>query len=266
MSTFGEVKAKVDKMRSHEYDAWRSDPANREEVALLDNTSGGSTPGFKRIDLSVGTKPTERYAVVRSCVACGNDATVASDFEGLVICSESCQRELKKFENRIIDVQKKFADSEPQFYKCRYNANLISEALQARGLDWTHTNLRTVFAQLTAERKLLPVITLKQLQAMSAEAYAERERLDPELGGHKAEIEKKALASEKQKKEVEWAVPGFELRPRESAMRNAAQNQLRDQAAAYENRGQVRQYRNGMPVEAPAASQNVVFRNGRRMN
>jgi hypothetical protein len=263
MSTAIEVKKKVDGMRSHEFAAWRSDPANREDVAILDSLSG-STPGFKRIDLSA--KPTERYGVVRRCVICQNDAVVASDFQGLVICSTTCQREYEKFENHVLDVQRKFADAEPSFYKCRHNANLIAEALQAKNLEWNHTNLRQVFAQLTAERKLLPVITLKQLQAMSAESYAERERLDPQLGGHKEAIEKKVLASESQKREMEWAHQGFELSPKIQAMKNAAQNEVRQAAAAYENRGQVRQYRNGVPVEAPATSQNVVYRNGRRMN
>ena len=265
MASISEVKAKVDKMRSREYDAWRSNPANREEVALLDNTSSGSTPGFKRTDLSA--KPTERYAVVRPCIVCTQDATVASDFQGLVICSESCQREYKKFENHVLDVQTKWADSEPNFYRCPYNGRLLMGTLESRGLECTYSNLKQVFLQLTAERKLLPPVSLKQLQAMDANSYNERERLDPALGGHKEAIEKKALASENQKRETEWAQPGFKLRPREAAMQAAATQELRVKAAEYENRGQVLSYKNGVPQTVPQTTGGLVtYRNGRRLS
>jgi hypothetical protein len=265
MVSVAEVKSKVGKMRSNEYDAWRSNPANREEVAILDSTNI-PTPGIKRIDLQA--KSTERYAVMRPCFACGADVAVASDYEGPIFCSEACVGQVKTADQSARNVLQSFANAEPRFYRCAYNTQQLVDYFQAHtDIQWNPGNVKSVFANLFAEGKMLPHLNVKDLEAMSPDEYNRREKLDPEIGGHKAAIEKKEiLRAGRPSRAVESAQPGFELRPREAAMQNAARNELRQKATGYENRGTIVQYRNGVPVEAPATSQNVVYRNGRRMN
>jgi hypothetical protein len=265
MATAAEIKKKVDGMRSHEYEAWRSNPANRAEVAILDGMSI-STPGFKRIDLQA--RPTEqRYAVLQPCFACGKDVAVASDHQGQVFCSDGCATDVTAAEQSARNVLRSFADSEPRFYRCQFNTQRLVDHFQAHpGLTWDVPTVKKIFATLLAENQVLPKITLKELEAMTAEAYDERLRRDPELGGFKDKIEKKEILREgRSNRNVESAQPSFELRPKEAAMQKAAQQQLRNQAAGYENRGKTISYRNGVPVEVPDTEQRRVFRNGRLM-
>jgi hypothetical protein len=262
MTTVAEVKTKTNKMRSNEYEAWRSHPANRAEVALLDGP-GVSTPGFKRTDFN--SQPRERTAVMRPCRACGRDVAVASDYQETVYCSEECIKLLGDEEQRARNVLQSFANSEPRFYPCQYNTQRLVDYFQAnRDVKWNLGNIKQVFATLFAEGKMLPNVSLKDIRTMSGEQYAERARLDPELGGHREAIDKdQALVKESQRRPVESAQPGFELRPREAAMQAAATQDLRNKAAAYDNRGKVQMFVNGVPQEAPTTSQHRVFRNGR---
>jgi hypothetical protein len=266
MATVTEVKRKVDGMRSHEYEAWRSNPANRAEVAILDSTST-STPGFKRIDLQA--KPTEqRFAVLQPCFACGKDVAVASDHQGAIFCSEECIKLTATADQSARNILQSFANSEPRFYRCQYNTQRLVDYFQAHTeVQWNLDNVKRVFTNLLAEGGVLPQITLKDLQVMSPAQYDERERLDSQLGGWKNKIEKKEVLREgRSNRDVESVQPSLTLSPKVQALKDAGENQLRQQAAACENRGQTTQYRNGIPVEAPAAPQNVIFRNGRRIN
>lgn len=265
MATAAEIKKKVDGMRSHEYEAWRSNPKNREEVAILDGTNI-STPGFKRIDLQA--KPVEqRYAVLQPCFACGKDVAVASDHQGQVFCSDGCVTDVAAAEQSARNVLRNFADSEPRFYRSAHNTQQLVDYFQAHAeIKWNVDNVKSVFADLLTAGKMLPQITLKELHAMTPDQYNERERLDPDLGGWKDKIEKKEVLREgRSNRNVESAQPSFELRPKEAAMQKAAQQQLRNQVAGYENRGKTVSYRNGVPVEVPDTEQRRVFRNGRLM-
>jgi hypothetical protein len=258
MSRYTEVKSYVEKLQSNQYQAWRNDPANRDDVALLDG-GGSQAPG-----------PAERYAVLRPCLNCRADVPTASDYQEQVFCSDKCK---KSIEDSTLAIRKVFADfksAEPNFYDCAFNTELLintwKEVAAAKPrFNWTVSNAKLVFESLTAEGKLLPPVSVKQLNAMTSDQYSERLRLDPNLGGHKAEIDKKeVLATPLQRNEhPELPKPTTEMDFQEA--RNAVNRNARIASANYTNRYQTTRYVNGLPVEPEKSNVAAAYRNGRRV-
>lgn len=210
--------------------------------------------GTQIIDLAA--KPSERFAVMQPCNACLKDVAVASDFQGQVFCSEKCKNDFATYEVTAKDVLKHFADAEPGFYRCAFNTQQLVEAFQANRIsDWTVKHLKAAFNALSAEGKLLPHITMKDIQKMSPSDYDRRLRLDPDLGGHRAEIEK--MAKPVESAQVRTASPKNQVWQAMSA-RAAA-----EVVNARTNRYATSSWVNGEPIKAPEFSGSQLFRNGR---
>jgi hypothetical protein len=242
----------VNQMSSGEYEATlRSNRSLRQQI------DGHST--VRHVDLS---KPTssERYAVLRPCECCGKDVAVAPEHQGPAFCSNGCQKGMQIADESVRTALINFAESTPEFYKCPYNTTQLVQAWQQQPFEWSVRNLKAMFLRLCDEGKMLPNITMKDIQKMSPQEYDIRLRLDPDLGGHKKEIDESA-------RPVETAKPGFEPGNRLAALQRAAENERKAQSANYANRySGAETYQNGVRVEAPVAhNQNVVFRNGRRV-
>lgn len=243
----------VNQMSSAEYEATlRGNRSLRQQI-------DGST-AVRHVDLS---KPTsgERYAVLRACVGCGKDIAVAPEDQGPVFCSDGCRKGMQIADESVRTTLIKFADSTPEFYKCSHNTTQLVKAWQEHPFEWNPSNLKSLFLRLQREGKMLPHISLKDIRKMSPEEYDTRLRLDPDLSGHRKEIEDSA-------RPVESAKPGFEPGSRLATLQRAAENARKAQFANYANRyGGADSYVNGVRVEAPGnLEQSVVFRNGRRAN
>ena len=247
------LEQSVNQMSSGEYEATlRSNRSLRQQI------DGHST--VRHVDLS---KPTsgERYAVLRPCAGCGTDVAVAPEHQGAAFCSDSCRKGMKIADESVRTVLINFADSTPDFYKCAYNTGELVKEWQEHPFEWNVSNLKSVFLRLQREGKMLPHISLKDIQKMGPEEYDTRLRLDPNLGGHQKEIDDSA-------RPVESATTGFEPGSRLAALQRAAENERKAQSANYTNRySGTESYVNCVRMNAPSTlQQSVVFRNGRRAN
>ena len=243
----------VSQMSSGEYEATlRSNRSLRQQI------DGSSA--VRHVDLSRPAS-SERFAVLRPCGGCGKDVAVAPEHQGAAFCSDSCQRGMRIADESVRTALIKFADSTPEFYKCPHNTTQLVNEWQERPFEWNVRNLEAAFLRLRDEGKILPNITMKDIQRMSPEEYEKRLRLDPDLGGHRKEIDGRS-------RRVEAANPGFEPGNRLATLQRAAENERRAQSANYASRySGAETYQNGVRVEAPGAhDQNVVFRNGRRVS
>src|SRR6266851_1462851 len=103
--------------------------------------------GTRIIDLSAQSN--ERVAVIRPCVACTKDVPVASDFQGLVFCSDKCKKEAANVGDSLRDTLQKFADAVPEFYRCPHNTQELVSAFQSQRIsDWTVKHLKAAFTTL----------------------------------------------------------------------------------------------------------------------
>src|ERR1700741_1973730 len=128
----------------------------------MNSVKHGST---QIIDLSA---PSERTAIMRGCVVCQKDTPVASDFQGVVFCSDKCKKESASVESNLRETLQKFADSTPEFYRCPHNTQELVAAFQSQRItDWTVKHLKAAFTTLSAEGKILPTITLAEIKKMS---------------------------------------------------------------------------------------------------
>jgi len=241
----------VNQMSSGEYEATlRSNRSLRQQI------DGSSA--VRHVDLS---KPSnnERYAVLRPCGGCGKDVAVAPEHQGAAFCSSGCQKGMQIADESVRTTLIQFADSTPEFYKCPHNTTQLVAAWQEQPFEWNVSNLKTVFLRLREEGKILPKITLKDLRKMSPVDYDARLRLDPDLGGHREEIDNSA-------RPVESATAGFEPGGRLATLQRAAENLRKAQSANYANRyAGAESYVNGVRTNAPSTlEQSVVYRNGRR--
>jgi hypothetical protein len=240
----------VGAMNSYEYDAaLRSNP---------ELTQGA----VRHVDLS---KPGngERYAILKPCAGCAKDTVVSSEHQGNVFCSEACQRETFSTIAAFREILWKFAETTPEFYRCPYNTTQLVAAWRAQPLDLTVDNLKSVFARLQSEGRVLPHISLAELRNLPSDAYDQRLRLDPDLGGHVTELDKKPVAGNSFRN-------GAPVESSSQAQTNRMAEQERKQvdASIYARQyGGASHFTNGMQVDAPTTLEhNVVFRNGRRIS
>jgi hypothetical protein len=257
--TYREVKARTDKMSSGQFDGWRRDPKNREDVLTLD-AGPNENRATRSINLAQpeGTQPTERYAVIKPCVMCRRDSAVASDFTGNVLCSQKCIEAHRTYIETATSEYEDFVENTPAYYQCAYNENLLLGRVDDLKIGVSEDVYKRCFAELTRAGKLLLPISLDDLLKMLPAEYDRREQLDPNLGGHKKAIEAGA-ARQGQTRPAEMVV-GTVQPDREAIDRaNKARPVVVDRHAG------VTQARNGAYVTpAPSTKSNVrAFRNGR---
>jgi hypothetical protein len=258
MSRYQEVKVATDRMDSNAYALWRNNPENRADVALLDSKD------------EQAPAPKERYAVLRPCTNCNRDVSVSSDYKELVFCTTECG---KAYQKNVDDMRQEFANFKqnyPGYYDCPYNQGILFPALQEAAaqnpkLKWTASNIGSVFDSLMADGKLLPHISVKELNALTADDYQRRLQLDPALGGHTAKIDKKeVLATPLQRNaHVENPKPTTEMDFQDA--RNAVNRKVQTAAANYNSRYQTTRFVNGLPAEPETSTVAAVYRNGRRV-
>lgn len=255
--TYKEVKALTDRMSSGQFDGWRRDPANHAEVETLD-AGPTSSRATKVINLAQpqATQPTERYAVIRSCAMCGKDAAVASDLKGPALCSAKCIQAYRSYMETAQSEYEDFVKNAPAFYQCPYNETLLFGRVDELKIGISEEVYKQVFVELTRAGKLLPPVSLDDLLKMLPEDYKRREQLDPDLGGHKQEIEKGA-GRHGQGRPAEMIVGT--VQPDREAIDRA--NKVKP--AVVNRHAGVTQTRNGVYVAPTIETPYRAFRNGR---
>jgi hypothetical protein len=253
MRTYNEVRAHVAKLRSHEYDAWRRNPNNRDEVALLDS---GGTAGVQATPRGAA-----RRVVIRPCANCGKDSPVAEDFTGQVFCSDECIKASDKAKEQIVSVAVEFQNDTPTFYSCPYNTSTMVNEMVSRKREFTVDNKKRLFRELYAEERLLPTLSVKDIEQMTPEQYRDREAKDPMIGGWKEKIEKGEVLLHG-RKSFDTPEPETSRQSNQQALERMAESDRRARAAAGQDRYTSQAFLNGLPVEPPK-TQFQQFRNGR---